>query len=303
VERSVILQVDDPSAGPTGFTLVMCGGCALVSLEPQPGEEALAACYPPDYWQPLARERKAPRPIERAQQLFIERRLAAGLRPLTRRLRPGARVLDVGCGSGALLHVLGRAGYHASGVEMSATAAAEAAAAGARVHVGSLESAACADASFDAVTMIHVLEHLRDPVRALGEVRRVLRPGGWLLVEVPNIQSIAYALFGRRWQPLALPQHLFHFAPASLSRAVRVAGFGVERVSQYSARVSAAAWARSVAPTLDPVQFRRRDAAGRSALTRKLAYLALQLLLTPPAVGSAWMGRGDVVRMLARKPA
>ncbi len=272
-------------------------------LEPRLEGEALAAYYPQDYWQAIAPGGRAPGAVELLQQKFIERRMEAGLKPLFQRLPSGARVLDVGCGSGALLRVLRRRGYRACGVEMSASAAAQAAGTGAQVHVGSLEDASYDASSFDAVTLFHVLEHLPDPSATLAEAHRVLRPGGYLLLEVPNIGALAYRLFGHRWHPLSVPLHLHHFSSGTLTEITRRAGFELAGLSYYSVRASAAGWALSIAPSLDPVALRCRHSAGRRVLGRKLAYLALQAAATPMAWLSAWIERGDVVVMVARKSA
>jgi putative addiction module CopG family antidote len=107
-------------------------------------------------------------------------------------------VLDIGCGSGFYLAALREAGWDGEGIEPGETAAQFARKhCGLPVHNSNAEEAlaACRDGSFDLVTMWHVLEHLPDPAKVLAEVRRILRPGGTLMLEVPNFSSIWSVLF------------------------------------------------------------------------------------------------------------
>lgn len=80
------------------------------------------------------------------------------------------------------------------------------------------------DSSLDAVTLFHVLEHLPEPRDVLSQIHRKLRPGGLLLIEVPNWGSHMRRLRGLRWQ-FVLDHHVNHFTAASLARLVEHAGF------------------------------------------------------------------------------
>ena len=102
-------------------------------------------------------------------------------------LAPRARVLDAGCGAGTLMEELDRAGAVVSGVEADPRAAELARTLGAGdVLVGDVSDLPYADATFDLVTCLDVLEHVKDDVAALRELRRVTAPHGRLLVAVPN---------------------------------------------------------------------------------------------------------------------
>jgi methionine biosynthesis protein MetW len=106
-----------------------------------------------------------------------------------RLLAPGGRVLDLGCASGGLLALLrGRAG-HLAGLELSPTAARAAAQIGDEVVCGALEDPALpfAEGSYDLVVLADVLEHLADPAAALARATGWCRPGGAVLVSVPNV--------------------------------------------------------------------------------------------------------------------
>ncbi len=81
------------------------------------------------------------------------------------------------------------------------------------------------NAPFDCVTMIHVIEHLLDPRGSLEAAAEVLRPGGLVLVETPNIWSWPARLFGRDWVTLDAPRHLCLFNASALASCLRQAGF------------------------------------------------------------------------------
>jgi SAM-dependent methyltransferase len=101
--------------------------------------------------------------------------------------RPPGLLLDVGCGAGHLLAAAREVGWSVAGVDPSAEACAKAHAQYAlNVRASCLEAADVAEASFDVITLVNVLDQAPDPVRLLAAARRALRPGGTLMVRVPN---------------------------------------------------------------------------------------------------------------------
>ncbi len=106
-----------------------------------------------------------------------------------RLLPAGGRVLDLGCASGGLLALLRARAGHLAGLELSQTAAQAAARIGDEVVCGALEDPALpfAPGSFDLVVLADVLEHLADPAAALARAAAWCRPGGAVLVSVPNV--------------------------------------------------------------------------------------------------------------------
>jgi SAM-dependent methyltransferase len=140
-------------------------------------------------------------------------------------LRPG-RILDVGCGNGSRLERFRKLGWQAEGQEVDGEAAAEARRiAGVPVHLGALKEVGFPDASFDAITMSHVIEHVDDPVSLLQECRRILRAGGILIVRTPNVDSYGHRHFGAFWRGLEPPRHLHLFSQQTLLRTAIRAGF------------------------------------------------------------------------------
>jgi SAM-dependent methyltransferase len=96
---------------------------------------------------------------------------------------------------------------------------------GLRALVGSLPHPELAAGTFDVVTMWHALEHAPRPLEVLRAAHRLLTPGGKLIVQTPNIDSLPFRWFGAAWFGLDLPRHLTHFAPPTLTLMLQRAGF------------------------------------------------------------------------------
>jgi len=143
------------------------------------------------------------------------------------RPRAGARALDIGCDTGLLLDALRELGYHTEGIERS-PAGVQAEAAGHEVHALDIEVTDLGLGRYDLITMTHVLEHLREPVRGLVWIRRHLAPGGLAVIEVPNWGDLLRPLWGRRFRPLELGDHISFFERSTLAAALTRAGLGPE---------------------------------------------------------------------------
>lgn len=139
--------------------------------------------------------------------------------------KPGGRLLEVGCGDGWLLAALAGRGWLVEGLDFDPAAIAAARARGLTVRQGSLAEQAYADETFDAVVMVHVVEHVPDPSRLLSECLRVLKPGGAMVVVTPNAGGLGHRWFGADWRGLEPPRHLHLFTLRALMRAAGVAGF------------------------------------------------------------------------------
>lgn len=159
-------------------------------------------------------------------------------------------LLDVGCGSGDYLDLMRALGWkRVVGVDISergVTAARDLL--GLEAHQGQLAEIGFPDATFDAITMSHTLEHVADPVALLSEARRILRPGGRVAILVPNVRSLGSRVFGRYWLGLDTPRHLVCFAPSGLRRVIERSGLTLESLhtpSSGSAGVAAFSLSRA----------------------------------------------------------
>jgi 2-polyprenyl-3-methyl-5-hydroxy-6-metoxy-1,4-benzoquinol methylase len=139
---------------------------------------------------------------------------------------PAGRLLEIGCGSGKRLSRLAALGWQVEGQEVDEKAwAAAKAKYPFEVHLGDLHSLALQENSFDAVVMNHVIEHVHTPEELLKEARRLLKPGGQLIVTTPNAASQEHRIFGSNWYSLDPPRHLHIFTPQALSHLAQLSGF------------------------------------------------------------------------------
>lgn len=219
--------------------VVRCTGCGLLRLEsfPSPGERA--GYYQNDYYEESSGERFLG-PLEALLRIFRWLRLRDVLRHLPAR-QSGAEdaILDVGCGRGRLLEQFHDRGWKVVGTQLSTTAS-EACTrrSGLRILVGELPRLELEAGSFRAVTLYHVLEHLDRPFEYLAEIRRVLRPDGLLLIEVPDAAGPGFRTLGARNFCLDYPHHLFFFDRSTLGTLLERAGFEVTAWSNFSAEYS-----------------------------------------------------------------
>ncbi len=135
------------------------------------------------------------------------------------------RLLDVGCGAGLWIETMRARGWTVHGVDFDAKAVKIASQKGLDVQCGSLEQQNYPSASFDAITLNHVIEHLPNPVRTLQECARLLKRSGKLVVLTPNGASLGHRLFKSHWRGLEPPRHLQIFTAGSLQGALACAGF------------------------------------------------------------------------------
>lgn len=198
---------------------VVCRRCGLVYSDPRPDSEQVRGYYSQGYRMDYkATFQPKPKHVYRAGKVALDRfRRLAGI------LKRGYRVLDFGAGSGEVVFVLRAAGYEASGFEPNegyARFASEVL--GLPIRHCFYQDIRIEPESQDVVTAFHVMEHLESPYDALKHVRDWLRPGGQLLVEVPNVEAIC------QWPRSRFHRaHLYNFSPATLEMVGRKAGYSV----------------------------------------------------------------------------
>lgn len=138
--------------------------------------------------------------------------------------KQNGRLLDVGFGAGSLMEAAARAGWKASGVEVSQTAAEHVEGQGFDVFCGELAEARYPDNHFDVVTASEVLEHVPEPSALLAEMVRVLRPGGLLWATTPHGRGISSRALGLKWSIVSPPEHLQLFSLRALRSMLTEAG-------------------------------------------------------------------------------
>ena len=291
------MRSSEPALGGERVSLARCGRCgSAVTLGETPAGLYESGAYRPG----------APRLHQLAQpalNLFDRQRLA-----LVRALgAPPGRLLDAGAGRGRFVAAARLAGYQASGIEPSARGADAAAALGVPVRRASIEEAVVDASSLDVVTLWHVLEHLDEPGGALGRVRSWLRPGGGLVVGVPNLESLQARIAGDRWYHLDVPRHRVHFTPAGLHQLLRAHGFTVLGTRHSLLEHNPFGMWQSLVSRLTRQPSYAYNLLKRNAPLRSpdLAISAAALPLAPLAaaieLGAGLAGRGGTIAVLARR--
>lgn len=171
---------------------------------------------------------------ESRRRFKVARRRLQTISGLLEKTARDIRVLDVGCSRGSFLAAGTRLGFQMEGVEPAATIAAAARASGHVVHIGLLDPVGLPPRSFDAITLFEVVEHLKDPLPLLQECRRILRPGGVLVVSTGNTASWTVAAMRERWDYFHIAKdggHISFFNPRSISLLAARSGYRVERIA------------------------------------------------------------------------
>lgn len=210
--------------------------------------------------------------------------------------RPG-RFCDVGCGPGLLLSGLRERGHEVLGIEPSAVARASAAERGVPVLEGTGEDlpAAAPRGHFDVVTMVQSLEHCVDALHALRNVASLLRPGGTLVVEVPNHASVGFTQHGASWFHTDAGRHIHFFSARSLRRALELVGL-VPRRTEHAGYVRQFAWVDAEQEVWDRLYAGRAESAPPRP-SRRRRWLLLARTLAAPAERAY-----DSVRVYAERP-
>jgi 2-polyprenyl-3-methyl-5-hydroxy-6-metoxy-1,4-benzoquinol methylase len=137
--------------------------------------------------------------------------------------------LDIGCATGMLIESIKGEGWDVQGVDICRESAEYGRThRGVDIFPGTLEEAQFPGGRFGVVHFSHLIEHVPDPRGFLGEVRRVLAPGGFAVITTPNIDGFQARLFGSAWRS-AIADHLILFSKKTLVRLLQETGFEIRQ--------------------------------------------------------------------------
>jgi 2-polyprenyl-3-methyl-5-hydroxy-6-metoxy-1,4-benzoquinol methylase len=211
--------------GEERYSVRQCRRCRLGVTDPQPSEDALRRLYQSEYYRTA--EPGQQNPLIRIGRYLVRQVLSD--HDLLLGTAQRGRILDIGCGNGEFLRRMGELGWETYGTDSSPAAVQLARRVAKDVRLARASEPVFDDKQFDAVTMFNVFEHVPDPVETLAEVHRILKDGGTLVLEVPNVQSLAFRIVKRSWIGLDVPRHLYHYSPKALIALAQAQGFQVER--------------------------------------------------------------------------
>jgi 2-polyprenyl-3-methyl-5-hydroxy-6-metoxy-1,4-benzoquinol methylase len=144
---------------------------------------------------------------------------------LIRRYRDTGTLIEVGCARGDFLHAA-REHFNVIGVEPNEELARDAASV-APVYRGLVEN--CPQSGFDVAASFHVIEHTDSPHRFVDSMAAKVKPGGLVVIETPNIHSLAFRLMKRQWRQF-IPEHYFFFDESTMRKLMEGAGLQVEQI-------------------------------------------------------------------------
>jgi 2-polyprenyl-3-methyl-5-hydroxy-6-metoxy-1,4-benzoquinol methylase len=236
MDREPFITAEDDLTGKPGtFTFVTCRTCGLRYQNPRVTLDHIGEYYDDQY---IAHRQKRSwglmtplvehgmNKLDAAKDRIVSRYVTLDSR---------ASVLDVGCAVGTFLQRI-RQQYGSTVVGLDfKDLSGHPSLFGVEFHRSLFYDAPLAADRFDLVTMWHFLEHDYDPMRSLRTARRVLKPGGTLVIEVPRLDCRTFRWYGRRWPGLQAPQHTVLLDKAHLLQMVRTTGFEVVDYLPYGA--------------------------------------------------------------------
>lgn len=161
---------------------------------------------------------------ERSQRRFFEAVWDARLKTIKKHVPPPADFLDVGCAFGGFALCAGKHGYRPRGLDISPYAVKEANQGGLDARVGELCDLYTSKERYDVVTLIEVIEHIADPIRAFETLSRIVRPGGLLVLQTANFDGLQAKRAGSKYH-YYLPGHLYYYSKSNLRTILKRYGF------------------------------------------------------------------------------
>jgi SAM-dependent methyltransferase len=259
-----------------GTSLLYCADCEFAFLDWQESQQPYGdGLYDDEYFERYLGGNYLAQGDQRRHESRVRLGLLETVTPAP------ARLLEVGAAAGFFLDEARSRGYEGVGIEPNAAMAAYA-----ReqldldVRTGRLGEVELTRRSFDAACAFHVIEHLADPLGAVREMSEHLRPGGHIMIEVPNAQSASARRMGASWRLLDLPHHLGHHSPRSLRGLL--ASVGLEPV------------------LIDTVPFAHYSPAWRPVARARAALEGMRAGAPPSIKPHPWAHQ--LLRCIARRP-
>ena len=216
------LKVKDFFLTQEDFDILQCDQCGLLFTTPRPAPEVIGNYYKSETYYSHQKNQHGfiPRVYEMVKSINLRNKVNMAIGGL-----PHGRLLDIGCGVGDFLLQVKKKNWEILGIEPSDDAKAIA-----KDRLGIMpllpsESCSLPDQTFDVITMWHVLEHVDDLKTQTKELMRLLKPGGRLIIALPNFQSFDCQYYKEKWAAWDVPRHLNHFSPGCIRGIIQSLGF------------------------------------------------------------------------------
>lgn len=213
-KNEVVLKTADHNFGVPGiFSIKKCIDCGMRFVSPRPVD--ISQIYPEHYANAY-----------KLSNAYLNKREFKRRLRLIKEHIPTGKILEVGCSAGHLLAAIREQGYQVTGLEVDRRTA-EFARATYKLDIinKSLESAELPKNEFDGVVLFDVFEHLTDPSGCLCQIYKTLKPGGKIIIKVPNYGCFESRLWGQFWYGKDVPRDLLHFNEQTIKMILTKNGF------------------------------------------------------------------------------
>lgn len=224
-----MLTVTDHSCSKEQFSVWNCGSCSFAFTQDVPAQEEIGRYYQFENYVSHTDTKKG---LVNRLYHWVRNYTLKGKQRIIQKatgLKNG-HILDIGCGTGAFLNRMQQNGWQVTGLEPDKTAR--------DVAMQQYQVAARLPEelfqlpvnSFDAITMWHVLEHVHQLKEYIQQIHRLLKPGGTLVIAVPNYTAHDARVYKEFWAAWDVPRHLYHFSPNAMEHLLQQGKFGVQRM-------------------------------------------------------------------------
>lgn len=209
------LTAEDFTVSHQQFAIWHCQDCTARFTQDVPEEDVIGPYYKSDAYISHSDTKEG---FVNSLYHLVRKRTLRGKRQLVVKEtgKPSGNILDIGCGTGAFLHTMQSAGWQITGLEPDETARAKAAELYQLQPLSPEKLFELPPASFNAITMWHVLEHVHGLHAYIKQLAALVAPGGKILIAVPNYSSGDAGVYDKYWAAYDVPRHLYHFSPASM---------------------------------------------------------------------------------------
>lgn len=226
-KQADMLTCKDYTVSKANFTIARCADCGFAFTSPRPLESDLGGYYESEEYISHSNTTKGivSRLYQRVRKTTLARKLA-----MVNGLSAKGSLLDIGCGTGEFLNTCKSDGWKTIGIEPSPSARKQC------IENYKLDVREESDlnkleaASFDVISMWHVLEHVPHLNERIQTLKKLLKQNGVLIVAVPNMNSHDADFYKEFWAAYDLPRHLWHFRPEDIRKLMSKHGFEVKQV-------------------------------------------------------------------------
>lgn len=206
------------------FQIHECQKCGLLFTEPRPAKDKIGEYYKSEEYYSHQENKHGfiPKVYESVKSINLKHKYKIA----TKGKKVG-KVLDIGCGVGDFLHTMEKHGWECTGVEPSEEAKTIARKRMKANLYAPEEINQMPNASFDMITMWHVLEHVDDLKWQVKQLARLIKPNGRIVIAVPNYKSYDAEYYKELWAAYDVPRHLNHFNKKTLSNIFKTNGLNL----------------------------------------------------------------------------